>query len=181
MGLEAVKDEILRQTKEREIALTAEARKEGARIMREAQNAADELKEKSDLNTKRMLEHIKSQELAAGELEIKKMLLEAKRQIIENVFAEARKKIEHLDDKKREYLIKRLLERAHQEIEARYFYCSHKDLKFLKPFNPEIVDMLGGFMAENEERTIRVDYSFETMLQSVQEREMQNISKILFG
>ena len=41
--------------------------------------------------------------------------------------------------------------------------------------------MIGGIIAENGEKTIRVNYSFETLLESVKEAELQNISKILFG
>ena len=41
--------------------------------------------------------------------------------------------------------------------------------------------MLGGLIAENKEKTIRVDYRFETMLESIKEKELQGINKLLFG
>ena len=180
MGLETVKEEILNIAKEQANSLTADARKEANRIMREAEKNIEEMKEKSEAETKRMLDTIKRQESASAELENKKMLLEAKKGIIENVFSEAKKKLENLDDKRREAILKRLLEKAKSEIEVGNIYCGKKDSKFLKGFNVGNVDISGGLIAENKEKTIRVDYSFETMLQSIKDNELQSISKLLF-
>lgn len=181
MGLEAVKEEVIRQAKEQETALIAEARKEANRIMKEAEKKTDEMKEKSEAEIKKMIDLIKRQELASAELDSKKMLLEAKKEVIENAFAEAKKRLESLDEKKRESCIRNLLEKAKNEIEMANVYCNKKDAKFLRGFNTQTADIIGGFIAENREKTIRVDNSFETMLQAVKDNEMQNINKILFG
>ena len=181
MGLETVKEEILNSAEEQANSLTAEARKEANRIMKEVEKKIEEMREKSESETKRMLDTIKRQELASAELENKKMLLEAKKQLIDSVFAEARKRLENLDDKKKEAHIKKLLEKAKNDIEISSVYCNKKDAKFVKGFNVEVADIIGGVMAENREKTIRVDYSFDTILESIKESELQNISKILFG
>jgi V/A-type H+-transporting ATPase subunit E len=180
MGLETVKDEILNSAKSQASAMTAEARKEANRIASEAEKKAEEIKAKNEAEAKRSMDTIKRQEMSSAELESKKMLLEAKKQIVEAVFADSRKKIESLPDKKREELIKKLLEKAKKDIEIAYVYCSSKDAKFIKGFDVQNADMIGGLMAENRERTIRVDYSFETLLQSIKENELQSISKLLF-
>ena len=181
MGLEAVKEEVIRQAKEQETALVAEARKEANRITREAEKKIEEMKEKSDAEIKKMTDTIKRQELASAELENKKMILEAKKEVIENVLAEAKKKLENLDDKKKELYIKKLLEKTKKEIEIMGIYCNKNDAKFLRGFNTEAINIIGGFIAENREKTVRVDCSFETMLQAVKDNEIQNINKILFG
>ncbi|MBI3027645.1 hypothetical protein HYY70_06050 [Candidatus Woesearchaeota archaeon] len=181
MGLEAVKDEILNSAKEQSNSLIAEARKEANRIWRETENKIEGMKEKSDEEAKRMIDTIKRQELASADLENKKMLLEAKKQLIDNAFDEARKRLENLDDKKKEFYIKKLLEKAKSDIDISTVYCSKKDAKFLKGFNAETAGIIGGIMAENRDKTIRVDYSFDAILESLKETELQNISRILFG
>ena len=180
MGLETVKDEILNSAKEQSNSLIAEARKEANRILRETEKKIEELKEKSESETKKMLDTIKRQELASAELENQKMILESKKQVIEGAFAEARKKLESFDDKKREACIKKLIEKARNDIKISTAYCSKKDAKFLKEFNVESADIIGGLIAENKEKTVRVDYSFEAILQGIQETELQNINKALF-
>jgi len=181
MGLEAVKDEILNSAKEHSNSLIAEARKEASRIMKDAEKKAEASREKSEAETKKMMDVIKRQELAAAELENKKMLLESKKQVIESVFAEARARLEKLDDKKREDYIKKLIEKIKNEIQAEHVYCSKKDAKFVKGFDANPIDIIGGLIAENKERTIRVDSSFDTMLESIKEKELQGINKLLFG
>ena len=180
MGLEAVKGEILSNAKEQAAGLIAEARKEAGRILKEAEKKIEEMKEKSGIETKKIMDTIKRQELANAELENKKMLLEGKKQVIDGIFAEVKKKIEVLDDKRREAFMKKLLEKTSKDIAIEYLYCSKKDAKFLKGFSVETAEMTGGLMAENKEKTVRVDYSFETILQGIKENEMQNINKILF-
>ncbi len=180
MGLETVKEEILGNAKEQANSFVAEARREANRITKEAEKKIEEMKEKSESEIKRMLDNIKKQEFASAELENKKMLLEAKKQVIESVFAEARKRIENLDDKKREAYIKKLLEKAKNDIEISTIYCNKKDSKFIKGFNVETANLLGGLLAENKEKTIRVDCSFESIMDSIKEKELQDISKMLF-
>lgn len=181
MGLEAVKEEIIRNAKEQEIALLAEARKDAARLMRDAEKKAEEMKSKMDAETKRRLDAIKRQEMASADMENKKMLLEAKKEIIESVFMQARNAIGGLDAGKREACIKRLVERVKLDIEPACFYCNKEDAKFLKGLNFKPADTIGGVFAENKDMTIRVDYSFETLLESIKENELQSINKILFG
>jgi len=181
MGLEAVKEEILNSAKEQANSLIAEARREANRISRETEKKIEELQGKSEAETKRAIDIIKRQELASAELENKKMLLEAKKSVIESAFAEATTKLEALDDKKRESLMARLLEKARKDIDVAYVYCSKKDAKFLKNLNPEPAAIISGLIAEDREKIIRVDYSFETMLQGIKENELQSMSKILFG
>ncbi|MCH8004477.1 MAG: hypothetical protein IH934_07665 [Nanoarchaeota archaeon] len=179
MGLEIVKDEIIRNAKNQEESLIAEARKETIRLMDESEKKIVGLKEESDIETKRIIDLIKKQELASAELENKKVLLEAKKQLIESVFSELGKKLEKLDSKKREVYVKKLLEKAKNDIEVANVYVNEKDIKFLE--NAESVEIIGGLIAENEDKTVRVDYSFDTMLQSLKENELQNINKILFS
>lgn len=181
MGLEAVKEEILNSAKERANSVIAEARKEAGRVAKEAEKKIEATREKNEAETKKLMDAIKRQELSSAEFENKKMLLEAKKQAIDDVFMGAKKKLEGLDDQKREAYIKKLLEKVKSDIEVGYVYCSKKDARFIKGHKAENIGIIGGLMAENKDMTIRVDYSFETMLQGIKDSELQSISKILFG
>ena len=181
MGLEAVKGEILANAKEQEEALLAEAKKEAERIMKEAEIKIASFREKTEAETKKFIETMKKQETASAELESKKMILEAKKDATEIVFEEARKTVEKLSAKKREAYIDKLLEKAKNDIEVAKVYCNKNDAKIVKGFKAEPSDILGGLIAENADGTVRVDYSFDTLLQNIKENELQKISKILFG
>ena len=124
---------------------------------------------------------INRQETASAELESKKLILEAKKEAIESVFEEARKRIEKLSGKQREDCMNRLLEKAKNDIAVAKVYCSKNDARLVEGFKAEPSGINGGLIAENADGTVRVDYSFDTMLQNIKENELQEISKILFG
>ena len=181
MGLEAVKEEIIRNAKAQEEALIAEARQQVKRIMDVTEKKIAEIMEKSNEETKRIIAMIKKRELASAELDNKKALLEAKNQVIDSVFSDARGKIEKLDPGKKEEYIKKLLEKAEKDIEVANVYCNKKDVSLVKGYTAEATYIIGGIIAENKDQTVRVDYSFDAMLQSIEENELQSINKILFG
>lgn len=180
MGLESVKEEVIRNAKEEASLLLAEARKESSKILKEAEAKVEEIKAKSEFETKKAIDTMKKQELASAELDSRKLVLDAKKQAIENVIADARKKLEALDEKKREFYIKKLLDKSKKEIDVAYIYCNKKDAKFVKDFEVIPTNIFGGIIAENKEQTIRVDYGFESLLESIKESELQNINKLLF-
>ena len=181
MGLEAVKNEIIANAKRQEEALLAEAKKEAERIMKEAKIEVAAFREKTEAETKKLIETMKRQETASAELESKKMILEAKKDTIESVFEEARKRVEKLSDRKREEHMSKLLDKAKNDIEVAKVYCNKKDAKLVKGFKAESADIMGGLIAENKDGTIRVDYSFDALLQNIKENELQKINQILFG
>jgi V/A-type H+/Na+-transporting ATPase subunit E len=181
MSLETVKEEVLSGAKAESSSLIAEGKKEAARILREAEKKADELRERAEAESKRLIESIRRQETASSELEAKKIVLEAKKELVEEAFAAAAKSLESMDDKKREAIIKKMMAKARKDIDVAHAYCSKKDSKLLKDIKPEASDISGGLIAENKEKTVRVDFSYETLLQSVRETKMQEISAILFS
>lgn len=184
MGLEVVKEEILNSAKAQASSLIAEAKKEADRAMKEAENKCKEINEKSESEIKNIIDRLKRQEMASAELEKKKIILESKKQILESVFAEAKKRLEGLSDKEREHYIKKLLERIKDDIEPFYFYCSRRDVNFLKGIegiDVKPMDIIGGLIGENKDKTVIVDYSFEELLESVKGSQLQEVSKLLFG
>ena len=181
MGLEAVKDEIIANARKQEEDLLAEAKKEADRIIKEAEGNVAAFREKTEAETKKLAEMINRQEAASAELESKKLSLEAKKEAVEKVFEEARKIIERLSDRKREEHMSKLLDKAKNDIEVAKVYCNKKDAKLVKGLKAEPAGIIGGLIAENADGTVRVDYSFDTILQDIKENELQKISKILFG
>ncbi len=181
MGLEKVKDEIMAQAKERAEEIISEGRKEADSILKDAKSKINEQQKKMEEELKKTKDNIAKKENASSELEVKKMFLEEKKKSIETVFKEARKKLKELKNTQREKHIKKLLDKAMKELDVKYVFCSKKDSKFVKGFKVEEAEILGGIIAENEKRDVRVDYSYETALENIKEKHLQGVGKILFG
>ena len=181
MGLEVVKQEILSEAKEQSASIISQAKLEASSIIKEAERKIREMKEKGEEAIHKMNEMIKKQELASAELERKKMVLEAKKDVISMVFAKVSQELENLGSKEKEALLKKIHSRIEREIGGATIYCSKKDAKIVKGAKVYENEILGGIIAENHDSTIRIDYSFDTMLEAVRESEMQEINKTLFG
>ena len=180
MGLETVKEDILMKAKHTANNIESEAKIEDQRIKREVDAKIEELKKMGELETKKIIDQIKKQAISNAELESKKIILESKKRIIEDLFLSAKNYLENLEDKKREQYIKNMINKINSEFDVGTFHCNKKDAKFLKNLNVQVIDISGGLIAEDKEKNVRLDYSFDTFLESIKERELSSISRILF-
>ena len=69
MGLEIVKEEIIRNAKNQVDSLNIEARQESDKILKETEKKLEELNKISNEEIKKLTDTIKKQELASAELE----------------------------------------------------------------------------------------------------------------
>ncbi|MBL7055006.1 hypothetical protein ISS05_04580 [Candidatus Woesearchaeota archaeon] len=181
MGLETVKDEIIKVAKRKAEEVISEGKKEADKLLHQAEETINQRKEELNAELKKTETAIKNKETAFSELEIKKMFLEGKKKAIGGVFEGVRKKLNTLNSKKREAHIKKLLGEAQKELDVKHVYCNARDRGFVEGFDVEETEILGGIIAENEQKELRVDYSYELLLDNIREKHMNRIGNILFG
>jgi V/A-type H+/Na+-transporting ATPase subunit E len=180
MGLEAVKNEIIEQARKKGSSLIAEAKQESEKTISESKVKASEQEKKIKNQTDLTLKNLEKQDKATIDLEENKSVMEAKKDITYIVIETVMDKINSFDDSKKDKLIKKLLLRAKKDIRIGTIYCNKKDMKLLKDYEVKENKMIGGFIAETDDETVRVDYSFDSLLRSVIDKEVQEINKILF-
>ena len=180
MGLEELKEEILNNARDESSKIIEEAEKEAKEIISKAKKRIDEYKTKLWDDKERLIENLAKMKMAQARSEAKKLLLEKKKEIMNNVFEKVRQKLAALDDNKRKRYIQQLIEKAKNEMNIETVYCSKKDMKLLKDFKCEEAGIIGGIIVENKDKSVRIDYSFETMLDSLKEKSLQEIVKKLF-
>jgi V/A-type H+-transporting ATPase subunit E len=183
MGLEQVKQEIISRAKQEEARIILEAEKEAQAIDKETEEKVGKYRKEVEEKTKEMLVMLDGRETAAAEFDVKKNLLDKKKEIIDRVFEQVSESLKKLSDKKRQEYIKRLVDKAKKEINVKYVYASPKDKKFVSrirgvEYKPK--EILGGIIAETADRKISIDYSFEEMLREIKEKHLQEIGKLLF-
>jgi V/A-type H+/Na+-transporting ATPase subunit E len=181
MGFEDLKEKVLK-----------DAKKEEERILKDAKTQADLLKsqivkevsiyeEESDKKVNQKIKMMEVKILASSALEVKKKNLSIKESLIKESFDTAINKI----DKKltlpaRKKLINNLLKKAEKEIEIGIVFCNAKDKKLIESKKLKEIDILGGVIVENKEGTVRIDYSFETLIDEIKEKNIAEINNILF-
>ena len=124
---------------------------------------------------------INKREAASARLESKKLYLSFRKEFIDESFSLVHEKLSKLPDSARAAHIKKLLEKAGSEIDVSVVQCNKKDCKFVSNFKVIEADILGGIIAESADGTLRVDYSYETLLAQLKDSLLPELNETLFS
>lgn len=183
MGLENVVNDILEQAKTEVAAIEAEAQDEAAAITDKAKNEAEKILADSKTEVEANIQRRLKQETSSAQLESKRAALNAKKDVLDSVYQSAREAISSLPPDKNASMLKAILD-EHGSEGARV-YSNARDAKLVREltdltFMGEI-DCIGGLIIENEDGSIRLDYTFDRILDDVSEQTLKPVSDILFG
>jgi len=184
MGLEEVKAEILSKAKKESEDILSAAREEARKSVETAKSKISERKIAEDEKTKSLLEHIEMKERAGASFEARKAMFNTKKEILSDVFDKVNESLSKLPEAKNKTLLKHLSKRTANEIEVKHVYSNKKDKKMVHAMFRNAswneMPLIGGFIAENSDMTMRVDYSYETLLETLREKHVHEVSSILF-
>ena len=177
MGLEQLKQEILNNAKAKASAIIKDAESEAKEIVNNAKTQIDEYKKLQEVEMKKELGAEERLYIAFANSGAKEIILIKKKEIIDSVFISAKEEI-YKQYKSKGYIV-RLIKRSEKEIDIGMIYCNKEDLNDIKSYKVEAKD-INGIIAENKEGTIRVDLSFDTILEDVRSKYLTEIAGILF-
>ena len=178
MGLEKVKNRVLDEAKAKAKSRIDEANEQSGKILAIASSKIKQTELDVRNHIKSSKESIQKREDSAAKLESKKLLLNFKKDFIEEAFMEARHKLQNLSSKERSDHIRKLLIKVKREINPETVYCNKKDVTSLEGSHE--INIIGGIIAETSDGTVRVDYSYESLLEQLQDSLMADVNKILF-
>jgi V/A-type H+-transporting ATPase subunit E len=130
------------------------------------------------------LMRMRRQELSSAELEAKKIVLNKRKDILNRTFEETLKELSTMDQKEKSHLYKKIVADGKKVI--------HKPNVFIPKGEADLLaglrgcesltetEMGSGLILENEDGSVRLDYRFKTILESIWDRDMKNISNMLF-
>ncbi len=185
MALEDVISEILAQAENERRKILEEGKMEAEAIVN---NAKKEAKERYGLfkkGTERMVNEITRKQISTTNLKVNKMILESRKEIVDKLFAKLIEKINKTNLKEREKLIENLMQKASKEVDAAFVYSNHKDKQLV--LNSKdikfggLIDSIGGIIVENDDRDMRINYTFEIFLEKIKELYLNEVTKRVFS
>lgn len=183
MGLEAIDKEIKQVVLNTANDLISQATADADQIIIKAKDKAKNIEIQVNQQTDQIISQLKNSFLAQAKFEIKKNELISKKNLVNLIFNKAKEEISKLNDKTVKELTIKLYNNAKKQLDVKYVLCNKNTAKALlidKGITVEIVEMLGGIIAENKDRTLRIDNSFDTILEDVRRDFLAEISKGLF-
>ena len=185
MALENVKEDIIRTAEAKVSEILAGSDADIAKIKAETEAVIADMKKKEDKRLKETTDRLSRQEASSAELESKKIVLEKKREILEQAFDETLAELESASPKVKKEQYKRMVTAAKKVIKEPKAFCAKGETLSAEDLGVSSLTKLdsisGGLIFESKDGLIRVDMQFKTMLQTVWDRESKSISDILFG
>jgi V/A-type H+/Na+-transporting ATPase subunit E len=185
MALDNVTKEIIASADTKVTEITVQQTAELKKIQVEADAVVSEMKEKEDKKLKEAIELLKRQELSSADLESKKIVLSKKKEILAKAFETALNDLESVSSEEKLKQYRAMVESAKTVIDKPKAFISKND-KFtasqLKVSSVEVDPRIrAGIILQSEDGTIEVDMQYETLLQTIWDREIKTLSDILFG
>ena len=180
MGLEVVVKDVLARGEEEANRITQEGMDEATAQIRGAENTARQILEERREQTAQQIERRKSREISSVNLEVKRAILNTKKELLDKVYSEALGALAALSESEREAIIKRQLE---SHTGSKRVFSNSRDESIVR----RITDLeyggtilcSGGIVLENEDGTVIHDLTFDTLLGSVRETSLKQLLEIL--
>jgi V/A-type H+-transporting ATPase subunit E len=191
MSLETVVEDIRDEARARAEEIRAEGERRADEITEAAERDAQQIREEAEREADRKISQEREQKLSSAKLEAKQQRLEARREVLEDVRDDVEARVADIDGDEREELTRALLDaatvefddaesaRVHgREADAALLERVVEDHKGYSVADP--VDCLGGVVVESDASRVRVNNTFDSVLEEVWEENLREISARLF-
>jgi len=190
MSLETVVEDIRDEARERAKEIRADAESRADDIVAEAEADADDIVAEAEADVEAEIAQEREQKLSSAQLEAKQMRLEARRDALQSVRSTVEDRIAALDGDEREELTRELLDAASTEFgddDVRVFGRADDEAlisDILDDYDgyeyAGEYDCLGGVVIESDTSRVRVNNTFDSVLEDVWENNLKAISTRLF-
>jgi len=185
MSLDKVVEDILQRGEERKREIINLGERERDEQLKQADKRIVEDRQKSEKRAEAAIVQMEQQELSSAELESKKAMLAAQRQTMEDLKEQVLDALRDYPSDKKKKLYAKLAARAKKELGECYVYSNKNDKAVLQlpsgVTDAGTIDCHGGLVFESKDRSYRLDYRFESMLDEVWNKELQQVYAKLFG
>lgn len=183
MGLEAIIEEIKAKGQAEADRISGETYQEASNIIADAESKTREMTESRKESVKNDIERLRQQELSSANLEVKRALLNARKEILDEVYEKAVEELKTLPKKKNEGLLQSIIEKNEESGSKIYSRSEDKTIvtKLTKLQYADNIDCIGGVVIENDDGTEYLDFKYDTTLKNVSEQSLKKVSDILFG
>jgi len=184
MSLNKVVEEILRMGEEKKQDIIRLGEKERGEQILQAEKRIEEYRLKEEKKTRSLVAQLEQQDLSSAELESKKILLAAQRRAMEDLKGQTLAALAEYPADKRKKMYSKLVATAKKDLGECYVYSSKEDRALLQlPASMTgggVIDCVGGLVFESKDRSVRLDFRFESLLEEIWNKKLQEIySKLL--
>lgn len=183
MGLEIVVKDIQEGARAEVSRIKAEGDAKASEILNEAKEVQKKMLGDSLAKAEEDLQNLHQQVISSANLEVKRITLNKRKDLLDKVYSQSVESIKSMPASKKEELLKHIINKY--EASGARIYSSKASEETVKKLSSLTyagnIDSIGGVVLENEDRTVRLDFTYDSILKNVYERSLKQISDILYG
>jgi V/A-type H+-transporting ATPase subunit E len=191
MSLDTVVEDIRDEARARAEEIRSEGDARAEEIIADAEADAERIIEEREAAVEKQIEQEREQTLSSAKLEAKQQRLEARRDVLQQVHEQVEQELTDLSGQKRENFTRKLLDAASEEFDDAatvqvYGRAADETLltKILADYDGYSFageyDCLGGVVVESTSSRVRVNNTFDSVLEDVWEENLKELSNRLF-
>jgi len=185
MALERVVEDILESARKDADQLKAAAEREKSTILGLASDSISSRKAENDKRLEESIRRLKQQEISSAELEAKRIILNSKKEVLDQTFDDALKELAKLGDADKARIYGKIMSQGVKVIPSPRVYCPKGEGRLVSSLpgvgSVHETEMGPGLVLESKDGLVLLDYKFKTILEGVWEKELKNVSNVLFG
>ncbi len=182
MGLESVVQEVLDRGRAEADEIRRAAAMERERMLQEARAEGAKLLGVREQEARQAAERARVQELARAELEGKKIVLAAQKELLDRVYQNVLGKLVGLTESAA--ILRSLLEANRDEWQEGRVFSNAKDAEVVRslvgPSFGGSIECIGGVVIESKDGTRKTDLRFETLLADVWRDSIKEVAQALW-
>ena len=176
-------EEVLSSGRRRRDEILLEGEEDYQQIVQAAKDEAEEYHRQREKEHHVRVERMQTQEMQTAELEVRRVQLAMRRELLDRVQEMARERLRELDRPRNEAMLKALL--SGRDMPGGRVFSAAKDEGMVRSMTRMTygghVDCIGGVVIESSDGSIREDLTFDTLLKERSEELLPVIADILFG
>jgi V/A-type H+-transporting ATPase subunit E len=191
MGLEAVIQDIQEKGNKEVEAIRQETQAEVQKILKGAQEHVVELKITAEKEIQEHIQRMFSQEDSAANLIVKRQLLNAQKEVLDQVYGVTLRALSGLPATFHREVLAGLLHQAAKDVMEGLVFVNKRDVPLVKELITEdktlsgfhyggTAEIEGGILVETADKSVKLDLSYRTFLDRVWETGLKDAADILF-
>lgn len=182
MGLESVVKGILEAGRRESEVVVSDGKKEASGIIAEAKKKGTEEMNSRVQEAEVLGEKRRVQDLARADLEVKRISLEAQKEILDLIYSKALERLRVLPSN--DAVLRRLLSSDMADVRTGRVYSNERDRMTVQSIVGESYagtrPVLGGIVIESTDGKTTVDLTYETMMQKTWEDSVREVAEVLW-
>ena len=166
-------------------AMLADAEAEAAKIKGDAEVEAESAEKADAQAVAAEIERLTTQELSSAEIEARKIVLNAQKEILDRLRDSVLDALVNLPAERPEALMKKLLKIAERDLPDGILRCAERDCDMVarnsRYERGEPIETAGGFVVTAKDGSLTLDMRFETLVDDFWNRRLKEITERLFS